>query len=200
MKPFKAAYKIVRENDNEIYKGFGFKHLSDATAYYVHRNNESFKGTTTLCQSIGEAVIFLAEYLSDILKSAKTGGEILTDSDGNIVWLDLPVRVDWRGNGVTDVFCYHVVMDQTKYIMVCPLDQNGRYLECDQRNNDENSAVPNVQTNADAPQEPPSMYSKRRRALTTKGYNETGTGYVAVPAHVLLHYPLPSARMYLKFR
>ena len=131
MKPFKAAYKIVRENDNEIYKGFGFKHLSDATAYYVHRNNESFKGTTTLCQSIGEAVIFLAEYLSDVLKSTKTGGEILTDSNGNTVWLDLPVRVDWRGNGVTDVFCYRAVMDQTKYIMVCPLDQNGHYLECD---------------------------------------------------------------------
>ena len=131
MKPFKAAYKIVRETDDEIYKGFGFKHLSDATAYYVHRNNESFRGTTTLCQSIGEAVIFLAEYISDVLKSPQTSGDILTDSTGNMVWLELPVRVDWRGNGVTDVYCYRAVMDQTKYIMVCPLDKNGQYMECD---------------------------------------------------------------------
>lgn len=59
MKPCKAAYKMARDNDNEIYKGFGFKHLSDATAYYVHRNNESYKGTTTLCQTIGESITFI---------------------------------------------------------------------------------------------------------------------------------------------
>jgi len=28
---FKVAYKVVRENSKEIYKAFGFKHLSDAT-------------------------------------------------------------------------------------------------------------------------------------------------------------------------
>lgn len=45
MKPFKVAYKVVRNNSNEIYKGFGFHHLSDATQYYVHPDNQSFKGT-----------------------------------------------------------------------------------------------------------------------------------------------------------
>lgn len=57
MNLFKTAYKVVRENSSEIYRGFGFKHLSDATQYYVHPDNQSCKGTTTLCQPIGEAVI-----------------------------------------------------------------------------------------------------------------------------------------------
>ena len=39
---FKLAFKKVRENDDVIYKGFGFKHLSDATNFYVHVNNQSF--------------------------------------------------------------------------------------------------------------------------------------------------------------
>lgn len=31
MKPCKYAYKLVRDSSSEIFKGFGFKHLSDAT-------------------------------------------------------------------------------------------------------------------------------------------------------------------------
>ena len=53
MKPCKYAYKLVRDSSSEIFKGFGFKHLSDATQYYVHPNNQSYKGTTTLFQPIG---------------------------------------------------------------------------------------------------------------------------------------------------
>ncbi len=131
MKPCKAAYKIVRKTDSEIYKGFGFKHLSDATAYYVHRNNESFKGTTTLCQSIGESVIFLAEYITAVLNNPDCQGDILTNANGDTIWLDLPVPVDWRGNGITDVCRYHAIMDKTKYIMASPYDKSGNYLECD---------------------------------------------------------------------
>ena len=36
---FKVAYKVVRDNSKEIYKAFGFMHLSDATQYYVHPDN-----------------------------------------------------------------------------------------------------------------------------------------------------------------
>ena len=67
MKPCKAAYKIVRDNSSEIFKGFGFKHLSDATQYYVHPNNQSYKGTTTLCQPIGEAVMLMADFITALL-------------------------------------------------------------------------------------------------------------------------------------
>ncbi|SDL60385.1 hypothetical protein SAMN04487833_1241 [Sarcina sp. DSM 11001] len=31
----KLSYKVVRENSAEIYREFGFKHLSEATQYYV---------------------------------------------------------------------------------------------------------------------------------------------------------------------
>ena len=57
MNPFKLAYKNVRDNSDEIFRGFGFKHLSDVTQYYVHPNNQSSSGTTTLCQPIGEAIM-----------------------------------------------------------------------------------------------------------------------------------------------
>jgi hypothetical protein len=40
---FKEAFKINRTNGKEIYKGFGFKHHSDVTQYYVHPNNQSQK-------------------------------------------------------------------------------------------------------------------------------------------------------------
>ncbi|MCC8043026.1 MAG: hypothetical protein LIO69_05895 [Oscillospiraceae bacterium] len=36
MKPCKYAYKQVRDNSNEIFKDFGFKHLSDATQYIMY--------------------------------------------------------------------------------------------------------------------------------------------------------------------
>lgn len=60
------AFKIVRRNSKLIYKGFGFKHLSDATQYYVHPDNQSYKGTTTLCQPIGEAIILFGSMISSI--------------------------------------------------------------------------------------------------------------------------------------
>ncbi len=60
MNIFKISYKVVRANSDEIYKGFGFKHLSDVTQYYVHPNNQSYKGTTTLCQPIGESLILFS--------------------------------------------------------------------------------------------------------------------------------------------
>ena len=60
---FKLSYKVVRDNSKEIYKAFGFKHLSDATQYYVHPDNQSFNGTTTLCQPIGEALMLFTTML-----------------------------------------------------------------------------------------------------------------------------------------
>ncbi len=77
MNIFKTSYKVVRENSSEIYKGFGFKHLSDVTQFYVHPDNQSFMGTTTLCQPIGEAVILFAA----MLKAAANGngfGDLMT--------------------------------------------------------------------------------------------------------------------------
>jgi len=65
MNIFKDSYKIVRENSDEIYKGFGFRHLSDATQYYVHPKNQSYRGTTTLCQPIGEGISIIGVALEE---------------------------------------------------------------------------------------------------------------------------------------
>ena len=71
MNLFKIAFKVERKNSKVIYKGFGFKHLSDATQYYVHPDNQSYKGTTTLCQPIGEAIILLSRMLSSVMNPDK---------------------------------------------------------------------------------------------------------------------------------
>lgn len=101
MNIFKVAYKTVRENSSEIYKGFGFKHLSDATQYYVHPDNQSYKGTTTLCQPIGEAVILFASMLQAIAKG-NIFGDFLVSDDKKSVFLEFAVPEDYRANGVVD--------------------------------------------------------------------------------------------------
>ena len=101
MNIFKVAYKVVRENSSEIYKGFGFKHLSDATQYYVHPDNQSYKGTTTLCQPIGEAVILFAAMLLATAKG-KGFGDFLVSDDRESVLLDFTVPEDYRTGGVVD--------------------------------------------------------------------------------------------------
>ena len=107
MNIFKAAYKVKRENSDDIYKGFGFKHLSDATQYYVHPNNQSYKGTTTLCQPIGEAL----SLLSLLLQTLTTGngsvtGDIYASDYAESVYLEVHPSDDWRSEGVIEEQIY----------------------------------------------------------------------------------------------
>lgn len=110
MNIFKEAYKNVRENSDEIYRGFGFKHLSDATQYYVHPDNQSYKGTTTLCQPIGEAVILFSRMLIEISKGNKFGDYYVSD-DRNTVMIEVNIPDDYRDNGVVakNIFRYRAV-------------------------------------------------------------------------------------------
>lgn len=101
MNIFKISYKVVRENSKEIYKGFGFKHLSDATQYYVHPDNESFRGTTTLCQPIGEALILFGSLLSDIM-SGEVYGDYYVSDDRNTVYMEIELPTDYIENCVVD--------------------------------------------------------------------------------------------------
>lgn len=107
MNAFKLAYKNVRENSNEIFRGFGFKHLSDVTQYYVHPGNQSQSGTTTLCQPIGEAVILFARLLKEI-QAGNAVGDYYASDDLNSVFLEINVPDDYRDNGVVakNIFCY----------------------------------------------------------------------------------------------
>lgn len=100
---FKTSYKVVRSNSDEIYKGFGFKHLSDATHYYVHPENESYKGTTTLCQPIGEALILFVGLLN-----GSVFGDYYVCPNTNQIYLEIDVPSDYRENCVVNgnVFKY----------------------------------------------------------------------------------------------
>lgn len=128
---FKTSYKVVRENSNEIYKGFGFKHLSDATQYYVHQDNESFKGTTTLCQPIGEALLFFATMVQS-MESGEAVGDYFVKEDREVVCLDLHVPEDYREKGVVaqSIHRYRARSIGTK-VEISAYDERGRWLEGD---------------------------------------------------------------------
>ena len=98
---FKEAYKITRPNGKEIYKGFGFKHHSDVTQYYVHPNNQSLDGTTALCQPIGEAVIIFSMLMQGIV-SGKTEliGDYYYNDDKSCFMLELKVPLDLGNAGI----------------------------------------------------------------------------------------------------
>jgi MoxR-like ATPase len=133
MNIFKRAYKTVRKNNDEIYKGFGFKHRSDATQYYVHPNNQSFKGTTTLCQPIGEALVLFSLLCASADKGdAGAIGDYFVSDDGAQVFFRVDVQGDWRSNGVVepDIYRYEALFEDDE-ISVAAYDAMGRWIDGD---------------------------------------------------------------------
>ena len=99
---FKEAYKITRPNGKEIYKGFGFKHHSDVTQYYVHPDNQSSEGTTSLCQPIGEAVILFSMLMKGITTGkAEPIGDYYYSEDKSCFLLELMPPSDLGNTGIT---------------------------------------------------------------------------------------------------
>lgn len=131
MNIFKVAYKVVRENSKEIYKGFGFKHLSDATQYYVHPDNQSFSGKTTLCQPIGEAVILFASMLSSVM-NGEGFGDYFANEDRSSFFLDIEIPEDYRANGVVEpqIFRYRAAVGDG-HIVLSAFDREGRWIDGD---------------------------------------------------------------------
>ncbi|HPK54736.1 MAG TPA: hypothetical protein PK114_09740, partial [Smithellaceae bacterium] len=131
MNIFKIAYKVVRENNDEIYRGFGFKHHSDATQYYVHPNNQSFSGTTTLCQPIGEALVLFSLLCASVEKGNNTiTGDYYVSDDGNQVFFRIDLPDDWRQNGVVDsgICRYEALLDGDD-ITIAAYDALGRWID-----------------------------------------------------------------------
>lgn len=129
MNLFKMSYKVKRENSDEIYKGFGFRHLSDATQYYVHPDNQSFKGTTTLCQPIGEAIVLFCSMLSSVMNGTDFGDYYVSD-DRKLIYLDLNVPDEYRENTIVEpeIFRYRSTL-QGKELAVGAYDRYGRWLD-----------------------------------------------------------------------
>lgn len=128
---FKRAYKVVRENSNQIYRGFGFHHLSDVTQYYVHPNNQSFNGTTTLAQPIGEAIILFALMMKRIAEEQPIGDFFVLD-DEDRVFLSIDIPSEYRENGVVegDIFSYRALLEEEK-ISIAAYRQDGSLIEAD---------------------------------------------------------------------
>lgn len=112
---FKTAYKVKRENSDEIYKGLGFRHLSNATQYYVHPNNQSFKDTTTLRQSIGESISLFSLLLTSLTSGqGAVKGETYTADDASRIYIEVKPSMNWRSEGVLDsqIAIYRIVVTQ----------------------------------------------------------------------------------------
>ena len=126
----KISYKVVRDNSDEIYKGFGFKHLSDATQYYVHPNNQSYKGTTTLCQPIGEGIGLFSCLLDSIIHGEQAIGDYLVSDDSETVFMWVEVPEDWRINGVVEhnIYSYRAFLSDNN-IIISAYDAHGRWID-----------------------------------------------------------------------
>lgn len=128
MNIFKVAYRVVRRNSNEIYKGFSFRHLSDVTQYYVHPDNESMNGTTTLCQPIGEAIILFADFMLT-MQEGEPIGDYYVDSLLERLILDVDVPEEYRENGVVQENLYHYrAVLQGTTIALAAYDEDGEWL------------------------------------------------------------------------
>jgi len=133
MNIFKIAYKVVRKNSDEIYKGFGFKHHSDATQYYVHPNNQSASGTTTLCQPIGEALSLFSMLVSSVVNGdSNVNGDYFVSDDGSQVFFSIDVPVDWRTNEIVEQNIYHYdALIDGEDITLAAYDEMGRWIDGD---------------------------------------------------------------------
>ncbi len=131
MNIFKISYKVVRSNNDEIYKGFGFKHHSDVTQYYVHPNNQSFKGTTTLCQPIGEALVLFSTLCESIAKGDEAvEGDYFVSDDGRQVFFQIEIPDDWRVNAVVEpnIYKYEAFFEDDE-ISIAAYDNMGRWID-----------------------------------------------------------------------
>ena len=132
MNLFKIAFKVVRNNSKVIYKGFGFKHLSDATQYYVHPDNQSYKGTTTLCQPIGEAIILFSSMLSAIMNADKEKpfGDYWVSQNKDEYYLEINVPEEYRENKVLEpeIYSYKAYL-KGESITVAAYNKDGKLIQ-----------------------------------------------------------------------
>lgn len=133
MNLFKIAYKVCRKSSKDIYKGFGFRHLSDATQYYVHPFNQSIQGKTTLCQPIGESVICFTNMLSSITnweEGSEKLGNYWVSADKTEFLLEMKMPQDYRDNQVVEdeIYSYKALL-RGENITICAYDIDGNILE-----------------------------------------------------------------------
>jgi len=127
---FKEAFKIHRVNGKEIYKGFGFKHHSDVTQYYVHPDNQSSEGTTALCQPIGESVVLFSLLFLSIINDNEPFGDYYYNEDKSRFYLKFTVPEDWHSAGIIDkeIFSYKIYLEENN-ILLGAYDKNDSFID-----------------------------------------------------------------------
>ena len=115
---FKESYQISRDNGNEIYKGFGFRHHSNVTQYYVHPNNQSSTGTTSLCQPIGESLVLFSLLLTSIINGQETFGDYFYNDQKERFYLKFNVPAGWHTAGIIDkeIFGYKAYLEEDQIL------------------------------------------------------------------------------------
>ena len=129
---FKEAFRTVRKNGKDIYKGFGFKHLSDVTQYYVHPNNQSSTGTTSLCQPIGEALIFFLSMLKGIEGfGASRMGNYFYRHNKEVFQVIMNIPEDWHNAGVIDksIFSYKAYLGGGDNLFIAAYDKDENFIQ-----------------------------------------------------------------------
>lgn len=128
MNLFRVAYTVKRENSDEIYRCFGFRHLSDATQYYVHPNNQSSSGQTRLCQPIGEAIVLFGGMLLSAMYWTAKGDYYISD-DNTTVYLSLAVPKPFHNDGVIDSgICHYRALLRGNALTVGAYDSTDKWL------------------------------------------------------------------------
>lgn len=135
MKIFSMAFKCTRQSSKVIYGGFGFKHLSDATQYYVHKNNKSYEHNTTLCQPIGESVVLFCKVLESIMDIKRLGtppGDYYFNKETQTFIFEVFTPADYHENCVIDrdIALYRVRTTGDE-IRLCAYDKNGTQIKDD---------------------------------------------------------------------
>ncbi|MBP5503044.1 MAG: AAA family ATPase [Bacteroidales bacterium] len=128
---FKVAFGIVRDNSDLIYKGFGFKHLSDVTKYYLHPDNRSKKAQTSLCQAIGEACALFLDFVKSYDHNKSEGG-LFYNKDADDYLIKFPIPFDWHDNSVYDKnISFYIVRVKKHDITLCAYDSEGNMIPTD---------------------------------------------------------------------
>lgn len=99
MELLKYTFGHVRKASKQIYKGFDLKHLDNVTKHYVHIANQSANGSTTISQSVGEAVNLFCDLIKSIKDKAPIG-EVWFDDERTQFLLDITIPDDWKDEKV----------------------------------------------------------------------------------------------------
>lgn len=116
--------RTLCRKDQTLYGAFGYRHGMDVSEVYIHQDNTS--GITEVFQSLGEAIILLADRIQAVMHE-EDGNRLLYNLTG--CRMEFTVPNDWRDNGIIrkDIHAYRVVGNRSD-VAVAAYDSQGRLI------------------------------------------------------------------------